>query len=87
MKSAKRKSGLIVQDKKVVLKSIGDNLKKRRKILEFTSGEDFAYEYGINRSQYGKYEAGSQDMQIGTLLKIVNAMGLTLQEFFSEDFE
>ncbi len=63
-------------------KKIGQKLKRIRKELGYTNGDDFAYDKGINRSQYGKYEAGSQDMRLSSLVKIINSMGLTLEEFF-----
>lgn len=63
---------------------IGAKLKKYRKKLGYTNSDDFAYDHGINRSQYGKYEAGSQDMRLSTLKKIINSMGLTVEQFFKE---
>jgi predicted transcriptional regulator len=86
MKGAKKKTGSLRQDPEALRKNIGAKLKKRRKELGFRNGDDFAYTAEINRSQYGKYEAGSQDIRLSTLLKIVNSMELTIQEFFREDF-
>jgi len=57
---------------------------KIRKEMGYSNGDDLAYDKGINRSQYGKYEAGSQDMRISTLVKVVNKLGLTLEEFFAQ---
>jgi transcriptional regulator with XRE-family HTH domain len=86
MKGVKRKTGSLRQDPEALRKNIGAKLKKIRKELGYGNGDDFAYAAEINRSQYGKYEAGSQDIRLSTLLKIVNSMDLTLEEFFSKDF-
>jgi transcriptional regulator with XRE-family HTH domain len=67
-----------------VLKKIGAKLKKLRKEKGYKNSDDFAYDNEINRSQYGKYEAGAQDMRMSSLLKTINRMGLTLEEFFKE---
>lgn len=68
-------------------KKIGQKLKKTRKDLGYANADDFAYDKGINRSQYGKYEAGSQDMRLSSLVKIVNSMGLTFEQFFSQPLD
>lgn len=66
---------------------IGLKLKRIRKELGYNNGDDFAYDKGINRSQYGKYEAGSQDMRLSSLVKIINAMGLSFEQFFRESLD
>lgn len=81
------KQATVAQNPKGALKKIATKLKKRRKELGYKNSDDFAYDSEINRSQYGKYEAGVKDMRVNTLIKIVNAMGLTLEEFFREDLE
>jgi transcriptional regulator with XRE-family HTH domain len=80
-----KKANSVNQNPKVVLKSIGSKMVKIRKELGYSNGDDFAYDKGINRSQYGKYEAGSQDMRLSTLVGVVNKLGLTLEEFFSQN--
>jgi len=77
----------VVQDKKSTLKAIGKKLKALRVQRGYTNGDDFAYDNEINRSQYGKYEAGVKDMRISSLLKTVNALGLTIEEFFAEGLD
>ena len=47
----------------------------------YTSAEKFAYEHEISRAQYARYERGV-DMQISSLLKVLAAHDMTLQEFF-----
>ena len=86
MKAA-RKHVKVVQNPKVTLKKIGTKLKKLRKENGYLNSDDFAYDNEINRSQYGKYEAGAQDMRISSLLKAVNSLGLTIEEFFRDGLE
>jgi transcriptional regulator with XRE-family HTH domain len=66
-----------------------DRLAKRIKELRikagYTSYEYFAYENDISRSQYGRYEKG-EDIRYSSLIKVINAFGLTVEEFFSEGF-
>ena len=84
MKGAIKKINSLHQDPEAVIKKIGAMLRERRERLGYTSHEPFAHEIPMDRSQYGKYEVG-KDMQISTLLRIVNAMGLTLEDFFSKE--
>jgi len=72
-------------DPKTELKKIGERLKKIRKDKGYSSPDKFAYEHDINRSQYGKYEAGSEDFRLSSLIKVLNKLGMTLEEFFKED--
>jgi transcriptional regulator with XRE-family HTH domain len=68
------------------LKKLGSRIKSLRQKKGFTSYEIFAYEHGIPRTQMGRYERG-EDLRYTSLLKLVKAFGLTLEEFFSEGFE
>lgn len=69
------------------LKKIGLRLKNLRKSNGYTSPDKFAYDNNLNRSQYGKYEAGSTNITIGTLINILNCFRISLIEFFNEDYE
>ncbi len=73
-------------DKKIVLKQLGQRIKALRIDKGYTSYEYFAYEHNISRAQFGRYERG-EDLRFSTLIKIVNAFDLTLEEFFSVGFE
>jgi len=86
MKGIRKKVEPINQNTDELLKTIGKKLMKRRKELGYKNSDSFTYETGINRSQYGKYEAGSQDMRVSTLIRIVNSLDITLEDFFSKDF-
>ncbi len=84
MKGSRKKGVLPNENPIEVRKKIAKKLKAKRKELGYGNGDDFAYDSGINRSQYGKYEAGSQDMRLSRLIRTINALGYTLEEFFSE---
>ena len=67
------------------IENLGKRLRQKRKELGFTNHEHFAYEHEITRSQYGNYEKGA-DMRFSSLVKILRAMNISLEEFFSEGF-
>jgi transcriptional regulator with XRE-family HTH domain len=69
-------------NERIYLKKIGERLRYFRKKAGYTNSEYFAYENNISRPQYGKYEAGA-NIQLNTLIKILNAMNVSLEEFFT----
>ncbi len=52
----------------------------------YTNYETFAYEKGISRSQYGRYENG-EDLRFSSLMRVIEAFDMTPSEFFGEGFE
>lgn len=78
------RNNLLIND--VEFKKIGLRLKSLRKAKGYTSPDKFAYENNLNRSQYGKYEAGSSNITIGTLIALLNCFGIDLTEFFNEEY-
>jgi transcriptional regulator with XRE-family HTH domain len=68
------------------LKNLGKRITALRKKKGFTNYEFFAYENKIGRSQYGRYERGT-DMQFSSIVKLIEMHGITLKEFFSEGFD
>lgn len=82
-----KKSNSVNQNPKDILRKIGKKMANTRKELGYTNSDDLAYDKGINRSQYGKYEAGGQDMRLSTLLKTINKLGLTIEEFFGQGLD
>jgi hypothetical protein len=86
MKERSPKSA-VSQDPKATLKKIGKKLKDLRIAAGYKNSDDFAYDNEINRSQYGKYEAGAKDMRISSLLKTINSHGITLEEFFKDGLD
>ncbi len=77
MKSAKKGSDTPDQ----VLKKIGLRIKELRKAKGFTNYEHIAYELGMSRSQYWKYEQG-KNIEIKTLLRILSLLDISIVEFF-----
>lgn len=68
------------------LQRLGNRIRELRVKAGYSSYEYFAYEHNISRAQMGRYENG-QDLRFSTLVRLANAFGLTLNEFFSEGFE
>lgn len=66
---------------------IGIRLKQIRKSLGFSNSDKFANHYGLDRAQYGKYEAGSQDLRISSLLRILEKINYKLSDFFNGDYD
>ena len=69
------------EDREEVLKKIGQRMKEIRKEKGYKNYELFAYENGIPRAQYGRYERGS-DLKLSNLLKVLDGFDMTLEEFF-----
>lgn len=67
------------------LLKLGKRLKELRIQRGYTSYEYFAYEHNISRAQYGRYEQG-KDLRYSSLIKVISAFGMTLDEFFAEGF-
>ncbi len=67
------------------LENLGNRIKQVRKEKGYTNYEHFAYQNGFNRVQYGRYENGA-NISFKTLVKIIDAFDMTLEEFFSEGF-
>ncbi len=65
---------------------LGQRIKELRLKKGYTSYEYFAYDNNISRAQKGRYEKG-QDLRFSSLVKVVHALGVTLEEFFSEGFD
>jgi len=63
---------------------IGKTLKRLREERGYTNYENFAFENNIARSQYGKYEKGSEDLRLSSLFKVLNAMNISFEDFFKE---
>ena len=68
------------------LVKLGNRIKELRIKKGYTSYEYFAYEHNISRAQFGRYEKG-EDLRYTSLLKVVRALDVSLQEFFSEGFD
>lgn len=84
MKAAKRKNKELVADDE--LRHLGARIKKLRIAKGYSNYEQFAYQNNIPRAQFGRYENG-QDLRFSSLVKVISALDMTLQEFFSEGFQ
>jgi transcriptional regulator with XRE-family HTH domain len=68
------------------LENLGNKLRELRIERGFSNYEQFAYEHNLPRAQYGRYEQG-QDLRFSSLLKVLKAFDISLEEFFKEGFE
>lgn len=67
---------------------LGNRIVMLRKKRGFSSYEAFAYEIGISRSMLSKYESGIIDnLEMKSLLKVIDGLGMTPGQFFSEGFD
>lgn len=74
----------IDEDKKqILLKVIGEIIKEKR--LELKKGIlILSYEFDLSSSSLAQLEKGLRDVQITTLWKIANALGIDFKDFIIE---
>jgi transcriptional regulator with XRE-family HTH domain len=65
---------------------LSDRIRKLRKACGYSSAEAFANAHNINRTQYGRYERGAE-ITFTTLVRLIEALGVSVAEFFSEGFD
>ncbi len=67
-----------------------ENLARRLRELRIEKGysnyEQFAFDNEIPRAQYGRYEKGS-DLRFSSLVKVLDALEISLEDFFSKGFD
>lgn len=63
------------------LTALGDRMKELRLKAGYKSYEIFAYEKGLPRASYGKWEKG-QNITYTNLIKVIRGLGVTVEEFF-----
>lgn len=68
------------------LTKLGIRIRELRKAKGFANFEHFAYEHGFSRAQFARYEKG-EDLRYSSLLRVVRALDMTMEEFFSEGFD
>lgn len=86
MKQKKKRNVPQPAETAVDIQKLANRLKSLRIEKGFTSYEAFANEFGLSRALYGRYEKG-KDLRYSSLVKIVKALDMTLEEFFSDGFE
>lgn len=79
----KAQTGFLPDD----IKRIGLRLKAIRKQLGFSNSDKFANHYDLDRAQYGKYESGSQDLRISSLVRILEKIDFKLSDFFNNEYD
>jgi transcriptional regulator with XRE-family HTH domain len=84
-KAKKIKKALKKVPGKELLK-LGNRIRSLRMKKGYTNYEYFAFENEIPRAQYGRYENG-EDLRYSSLLKVIKAFDISVQEFFSEGFD
>ncbi len=67
------------------LTHLGNRLRELRIEKGFSNYEQFAFEHNLPRAQYGRYEQG-QDLRFSSLLKVLKALDISLEDFFKEGF-
>jgi transcriptional regulator with XRE-family HTH domain len=70
----------------IQLKQLGDRIRSLRIQAGYTNYENFAFEHDIPRAQFGRYERG-EDLRYSSLLKICEALDISVKVFFSEGFD
>jgi len=76
----------MTRDEEKLLRSMGKRIRELRIAAGYTSQEAFAYDAGIPRAQYGRYEAGT-NITILSLNKILKFHKITPEEFFKQGGE
>jgi hypothetical protein len=74
----------LTDNQKEQLQKIGEKLRQLRIDKGYSNYENFAYDNGLNRANYGRYEKGA-NLRISTLISILECHGLTLDDFYKLD--
>ena len=75
-----------MEKEKKYLIQLGGRLRYFRKLKGYSNYEHLAYDLGISRSQYGKYENGG-NIKFSTLCRILEHFDISLKDFFADGFE
>ena len=68
------------------LQNLGKRLRGLRIERGYSNYEQFAFDHDLPRAQYGRYEQG-KDLRFSSLVKVLKALDVTLEEFFREGFD
>lgn len=72
-----------LDESKEFIVKISTKIRKIRKEKGYKSHETFAYEHGIDRTQWGKIERGI-NMKMSSLHTAIKVLGMTPAEFFKD---
>lgn len=78
-----KEQGNILEKQKLTIDKIGARIRELRKGNGYTNHDLFAYDHGLDRTQYSKYERGA-DMRISSLIKVLAALDISPAEFFKD---
>jgi len=70
-------------DKDPLFTTFGEVVRRRRKALGY-SQEAFGDACGIDRSYMGRIERGEHNPTLGSVMKIIDTLGVAPSEFFRE---
>jgi transcriptional regulator with XRE-family HTH domain len=68
------------------LENLGKRIKQLRKEKGITNYEHLAFMSNTSRSMISRFEGGS-DLRFSTLLKVIKALGVSVEEFFKDGFD
>ena len=85
VKKASNKKGKLGQTSTDFIK-LGKRMRELRIKKGYNSFESFAYDNDLPRVLYGNYEKGEGNITFKNLLKVINALNISIKEFFSEGF-
>lgn len=68
------------------IQKLANRIKELREAKGYSNYEKFAFEKDIPRAQYWRYEKG-EDLKFSSLMRVLRALEITPEEFFSEGFE
>lgn len=68
-----------------IQEKIGKRIFQLRKEKIKLSQEKFAYEADIERSFFTHIEKGSKNISVGTLERVLTALGISFKEFFNDE--
>ena len=71
------------EKKQLLIETIGNLVKEKRK-SQNKGILLFSYEYDISNSSIIALERGDRDVQLSTIWKIANALGMSFSEFVNE---
>jgi transcriptional regulator with XRE-family HTH domain len=74
----------LVLDKEVP--KVGARIKQLRIKAGYTNADDFATDFSYTSSAYRSLEKG-RNIELNTLIRILNCHGMTYVEFFNEGFD
>lgn len=66
---------------------LGNRLRQLRIEKHFHALERFCLNNNISRNLYTGWESGKGNITYNSLLKVIEALGISVKEFFSEGFE